>query len=85
MSLQETLGNKNWLKNNEDRVKALFPVALTNIQNLNGLKLGTDLRALGVNWRTEKEFEMIMVFLQKLDFIIREGAAIKRNPQRIFN
>ena len=84
MSLQHTLANEDWLKNNEDKVKALFPIALTNIQQLNGVKLGTDLRTIGVEWRTEKEFEMIMVFLQKLGFIIREGKSVKRNPQRIF-
>jgi hypothetical protein len=85
MSLHETLGNEDWLKNNEDKVKALFPSALTNIQNLNGLKLGSELRLLGVAWRTEKEFEMIMVFLEKLGFVIRDGKAVKRNPQRMFN
>lgn len=84
MSLQDTLGNENWLKANEDKIKALFPVALTNIQDLNGVKLGADLKNLGVNWRSEKEFEMIMVFLEKLGFLIRDGQAVKRNPHSVF-
>jgi len=84
MSLQDTLGSENWLKANENKVKELFPVELTNIKNLNGLNIGTNLRTLGVKWRTEKEFEMIMVFFQKLGFIIREKQAVKRNPNSIF-
>jgi hypothetical protein len=84
MSLQDTLGNENWLKTNENKVKELFPIELTNIEHLNGLNLGSGLRTLGVQWRTEKEFEMIMVFLQKLGFIIREGQGVKRNPHSIF-
>jgi len=84
MSLQDTLGSENWLKANENIVKELFPVELTNIKNLNGLNIGTNLRTLGVKWRTEKEFEMIMVFFQKLGFIIREKQAVKRNPNSIF-
>ena len=84
MSLQDTLGNENWLKNNEDKIKALFPVVLTNIKTLNGLKIGTDLRLIGVEWNTEKEFEMIMMFLQKLGFILREGQSVKSNPKSVF-
>lgn len=85
MSLENSLGNENWLKNNEERVKALFPIMWTNIQELNGIKLGSDLRLLGIDWRTDKEFEMIMVFLEKLGFILRDGHKVKRNPQIIFN
>lgn len=84
MSLQYTLGNENWLRTNENNVKALFPVLFTNIQSLNSIKLGADLKNLGVDWHSEKEFEMIMVFLEKLGFIIRDGQAVKRNPESVF-
>ena len=83
MSLEESLGSEDWLKANEDKVKELFPDTWTNIQNLNALKLGADLKALGVNWRSEKEFEMIMVFFEKLGFILRDGQNVKRNPNTI--
>ena len=84
MSLQDTLGNKNWLKSNEDKVKAVFPVVFTDIITLNGLKIGADLRLIGIEWNTEKEFEMIMMFLQKLGFILREGQSVKCNPNSVF-
>ncbi|MEW6999208.1 hypothetical protein AADZ86_16100 [Colwelliaceae bacterium BS250] len=84
MSLAGTLGNENWLKTNEANIKAIFPLQWTEIKNLNGLKLGCDLKNLGVDWSSEKEFEMIMVFIEKLGFIMRDGQAIKRNPDCIF-
>lgn len=84
MSLQYTLGNESWLRANEDKVKGLFPVVFTNIQNLDGITLGSELRLLGVDWHSEKEFEMIMVFLEKLGFIIKAGPAVKRNPDSAF-
>jgi len=85
MSLQYTLGNENWLRTNENNVKALFPVMFTMIHNLDSIKLGADLKSLGVDWHSEKEFEMIMVFLEKLGFIIRNGQTVKRNPESTFS
>jgi len=84
MSIQDTLANEEWLKQNEEAVKLLFPTFFTDIQQLDGIKIGTELRKLGVDWRTEKEFEMIMMFFQKLGFILREGKRVKQNPDRIF-
>ncbi|WP_426369295.1 hypothetical protein [Pseudocolwellia sp. HL-MZ7] len=84
MSIQDTLGNESWLRSNENNVKALFPVKFTMIHHLNSIKLGSDLKNLGVDWHSEKEFEMIMVFLEKLGFIIRDGKAVMRNPESIF-
>ena len=51
MSLQDTLGNESWLKTNEDKIKELFPVLLTEIHTLNGLKIGAELRLIGVEWK----------------------------------
>ena len=56
MSLIETLGNEAWLKENETKVKNLLPKTYTHINNLNGLKLGFNLKLLGVDWRSESEF-----------------------------
>ena len=84
MSLENTIGDENWLKVNEDNIKSLFPKVWTNIENLNGNKLGTDLKKLGVNWRSQAEFEMLMVFFEKLGFTLRDGKAVKQNLERIF-
>jgi hypothetical protein len=84
MSLQHTIGDENWLKTNENAIKALFPETWTNIQNLNGTKLGSDLKALGIEWRSQAEFEMLMVFFEKMGFALREGKKVKRNQNPIF-
>lgn len=80
MSIEDTLANKQWLAQNENVLKALFPAKATNIQHLNAIRIGDALRVIGVDWDTPKEFENIMVFLEKIDFIIREGKTIRRNP-----
>lgn len=80
MSLKNTIGNEDWLKQNELNVKNLFPVKWTAIDELDGIMIGEGLRELDVQWRTQKEFEMLMVFFVKLGFILREGKNIKQNP-----
>ena len=84
MSLESTIGNESWLKANEFKIKALFPIELTPIDKLDGVQLGCDLKLLGVDWRSKEEFEMIMVFFEKVGFALREGKEIKRNPNSIF-
>ena len=84
MSIEDSLANEGWLTANESKIKALFPEELTNIQDLNGIKIGSELRKMGVDWRSEKEFEMIMVFFQQLGFVIRNEQKVQRNPKSIF-
>lgn len=84
MSIESTLGNETWLRQNETRVKALFPNTFTPINELNGVAIGQQLRLLTIDWKTEKEFENIMVFFEKLGFLIRQGNKIKTNDTSIF-
>jgi hypothetical protein len=84
MTIEKTLANQAWLVKNEEKVKALFPKNFVEIQKLNATNIGNGLKALGVEWRSEKEFEMIMMFFQKLGFILRDGKSVKQNPKRVF-
>jgi hypothetical protein len=84
MSLQDTLGNDAWLRENEDKVKALLPETWTHIGNLNGPQLGYRLKLLGIDWRSENEFSRVMLFLEKTRFMLRDGLTVKRNPQSVF-
>ena len=84
MNLQDTLGNEQWLKDNEDAIKSMLPETWTNVQNLNGLQLGFKLKALGVDWRSEGEFGRIMVYLEKIGMMLRDGVTVRRNPHSIF-
>jgi len=65
MSLQDTLGNEQWLRDNEDKVKALLPDTWTHMGNLNGLQIGFGLKLLGIDWRSEDEFGRVMLFLER--------------------
>lgn len=84
MSLQDTLGSAQWLRENEDKVKALLPDTWTHIGNLNSLQIGYGLKLLGIDWRSEDEFGRVMLFLEKARFMLRDGLAVKRNPQSVF-
>ncbi len=84
MTLQDTLGNEDWLRKNENAVKKLLPETWTHVRNLNGLQIGFGLKVLGVDWRSEDEFGRVMVFLERVRFMLRDGLNVKRNPHSVF-
>lgn len=84
MNLQDTLGNEEWMKKNEAAIKEMLPDTWTHVNNLNGLQLGYKLKLIGVNWRSEDEFGRIMVYLEKIGMMLRDGMAVRRNPHSIF-
>jgi hypothetical protein len=84
MSLQDTLGNAQWLRENEAHVKALLPETWTHISNLNGLQIAFGLKLLGIDWRSEDQLARVLLFLEKARFMLREGMIVKRNPQSVF-
>jgi len=84
MSLENTLGNTKWLKENEAKIKELLPETWTHVSNLNGLSLGFKLKLLGIDWRSQDEFGRVMVFLEKTGFMLRDGLTVRGNPSNIF-
>lgn len=54
------------------------------MHNLNGLQLGYQFKLLGIDWRSQEEFGKIMVYLEKIKIILRDGLTIRRNPHSIF-
>lgn len=84
MSLPDTLGSEEWLRANEEKVKALLPETWTHFANLNGLQIGYGLKLLGIDWRSQDEFGRVMLFLEKSRLMLREGMSVRRNPQSIF-
>lgn len=83
--LLPTLGNPQWLRENEDKIKALLPDTWTHMENLNGLKLGFQLKLVGIDWRSHDEFGKVMVFLERMGFLIRtNGVLVRANPSKIF-
>lgn len=82
--LRETLGNIEWLRANEDKIKDILPETWTHIHNLNGLQMGFKMKLLGIDWRSEDEFGRVMVFFQKTKLMLMDGLLVKRNPHSIF-
>ena len=62
----------------------MLPATFTHMGNLNGLQLGFKLKLLGVDWRSENEFGRIMVYLEKIGMMLRDGVTVRRNPHSIF-
>lgn len=84
-SLQATLGSRDWLPKNEDAIKRLLPDTWTHIENLDGLRIGFQLKLIGVDWRSELEFGKVMVFLEKVGLMQRQnGYQVRANPSRVF-
>lgn len=84
MSLIDTLGNEQWLCDNEDKIKAMLPETWTHAANLNGLQLGFRMKLLGIDWRSEDEFGSVMVYLERVGIMLRDGLTVKRNPNSVF-
>ncbi len=80
----DTLGSDDWLRANEDKVKALLPETWTHVANLNGLQIGFGMKLLGIDWRSQNEFGRVMVFLERAGFVLRDGLTVKRNPRSVF-
>jgi len=76
--LDTTLGNNEWLKENAEKIKAIFPNTFTDVRNLNMLGIAFQFKLIGIDWRSQDEFGKVMVFLEKAGFIIRNGLTIKR-------
>lgn len=74
----DTLGNEQWLASNANKLKEILPETWTHIANLNGLKLGWDLKLLGVDWRSQDEFGRCMVYLERVGIMKRDGVLVKR-------
>lgn len=84
-NLQSTLGNEDWLRENETEIKSALPETWTHINNLNGLQFGFKLKLLGLDWRSEEEFGKVMFFLERIGLMLRDGQNVRRNPHSIFN
>lgn len=84
--MRDTLGNKQWVKENEDKLKAMLPKTWTHMNNLNPLQLGWQLKLLGVDYRSTEELAKVLVYLEKIGIMIRQNRfQVRANPAKIFN
>lgn len=82
--IAQTLGSYEWLSKNEDALKDLFPETWIHFANINTLQLMLKLKILGVDYKTEDQLGRILVILEKVRIVIRDGLFIRRNPNKIF-
>lgn len=40
---------------------------------------------IGVDWRSQEEFGKVMVYLEKIGLLLRDGLNVKANHQSIFD
>ena len=75
MTLIDTLGNEQWIREHEVEIRKLLPDTWTHINNIHGLKLGFGLKLLGVDWRSDDEFGKVMVFLERIGILQRQNGS----------
>lgn len=83
-ALVPTLGNYDWLTKNEDALKNLFPETWTHTANLQVLPLMWNLKMLGVEYSNNDQLAQVLMMLEKFRIVVRDGALIRRNPNRLF-
>lgn len=77
-NFNETLGSYKWLSENKQRILNIFPETWTHQANINPLKILFQFKLIGIDWRSEDDAIKILVFLEKLKFIVRDNILIKR-------
>ncbi len=79
-TLDQTLGNPAWMAANANRIKHALPETWTHVSNLNALQLGFQLKVLGIDWRSQDEFGKVMVYLERVGIMKRQGYQVRRAP-----
>ena len=86
--LAPTLGNQQWLRDNEESIKKLLPDTWTHMENMSGpaiLKTAYGFKLLGIDWRSMDEFGRIMVYLEAIGILQRQnGYQVRANPSKVF-
>jgi hypothetical protein len=79
MTLATTLGSNAWMNLHAAEVKALLPETWTHVQNVNLLRIGFELKLLGVDWRSNDELAKCMVYFEKAGLMRRDGVLVRRS------
>lgn len=82
-SAKNTLGNLDWLKANEDKIKSILPNSWTHMREVRMFEIAVRLKLMGVDWTTPEDLVKILQFIEKIGFMVRKGYLVKSNPQRV--
>lgn len=84
MKHQQTLGSKDWLNQNEQALRNIFPETWTHVSNLDSLTLRImyQLKLMDVHLH-ENELPAFMAFCEKTGIVLRNGLQIKRSNNHV--
>lgn len=82
MRVEDTLGNKDWLNQNEGALRGLFPETWTHTSNLNNLGIMYHLKLMGVDWPSTDFTELFNFFLAT-GVILQQDHQFKRGKNHI--
>lgn len=78
--LKRTVGDKQWMTENHVKIAEIFPFQWTDAKDIPILKIGFDLKLLGVDWRSMSELINLMVVFEKMELVERNrDQAIRRH------
>ena len=78
-ALFETIGDRQWVNENKNKIIDLFPETFTHISNINWLAIRFQLKLMGINYRTDEEVAKILAWCEKNKLLFKQGNLIKRN------
>lgn len=79
--LKYTIGNEKWFRENEAKLRGLFPTNFTPIDQTMLLRAGFALKLLGVNWRSVDELTKIFAYFAAIGVVeILDGKLLRRKP-----
>ncbi len=81
--MADTVLNREWMKANQDAVKALLPETWTHIGNVDIEQIAIGLKELGVQWTTIQGAANSVFALEANGTLLREGDSLKRTPKII--
>lgn len=82
MSVERTLGNKDWLNQNEAHLRQLFPETWTHISRLNNIGIVYHLKLMGVEWHGD-DLALLMNFFLETGVVIQQDQQFKRGKNHI--
>lgn len=57
----------------------LFPDTYTDVRNINVIKIGFNLKLLGVDCRSQEELQKIIHWCEEVGIVERDGLAIRKH------
>jgi len=85
LRILQTLGNREWVRQNEQAIKDLFPDTWTHVMNLNPVAIGFGLKLIGIDYRTDAEYCKVVQFFEDVGILMRDGYLVRRSHLPVFD